>query len=1128
MPTAHPPLPLSFQIGAADGLRLTVFAHGAPGPFEHAGTLLGLLPGNPLEPGLLNLYLRVHRPGGITALPLLTTCDVFTADNQNYTASGAGLGFTWQVSLTLDPGRLAWLWRVEARGQGLADVVYVQDTGLGDRGFVLGNESFTSQYVDFTALDGGCRGWAVCARQNLAQGGRHPWLLLGSPDRVTGFLTDGLSFFGPAYRLTGTPDALQHRHFPNRVRQQELGLVALVSARRRAVRGQTVCFRFHGLFQPHHAEPSGAADLACLPELTRWANRQPAVTPGTARTPSRTLFATAPLAPAAEPTDADLTAWLGAERRQPEPAGPAEPPLSFFTGAATHVVRRAKEGIVERAHAHILQTHNTAATADARIMSSTCFMFGACHSHITFGNTRFNKLLGIPRGQLNLTRSAGQRIFVRHDTGWQLLGVPSAFAMEPNRCRWFYRLPERLIEVAAWSDPDGARLGLDIRIQGAPAELLITQLLCVGVAEYDSVPTVLPQPDGAVLIRPDPATDFGRHYPHRQFRLRASPLAAVTGFSDDAALQADGLTRANPCLVLHTQTVADFRLEIVGEDPDAGAPASGAGIAGRLDGSSAAAAGARASAGWRAGLALRGAGLADELNEILPWFVQNARVHYLTPHGLEQYGGAAWGTRDICQGPLELLLALGHDQAARTTLLRVYAAQNPDGTWPQWFMFDAYDFIRAGDAHGDVILWPLKALTAYLEATSDFGILQATVPWGGPEAPGPQPLLAHLTRQIGHIRGSFVPDTALMAFGDGDWDDSLQPADPAFKRRLISSWTVALSYQVFTTAAEALRRAGLPDLAARLSTDAAQIRADFNRILMPDGIVAGFVLRRDDGAWEPMLHPADRRTGMHYRLLPMTRAILGGLFTPAQARDHHTLIRRHLLAADGARLMDAPPRYQGGRQTHFQRAETSSCFGREIGLMYMHAQIRYAEALGRLGAAAALGEAIRRVVPLNLAASVPTALPRQCNTYFTSSDAAFDTRYDAGRAFNRVFTGDIAFRGGWRVYSSGPGIFVHLVVATLLGLRRYYDTLVIDPVLPPGCDGLQARLVWAGQAAAFTFRAGATDAPVTVHANGTGLAGTRAPHPYRGGGASLSRTAWQALASPGVPLQVDVSYPQGR
>ncbi|HYQ73816.1 hypothetical protein, partial [Cellulomonas sp.] len=61
---------------------------------------------------------------------------------------------------------------------------------------------------------------------------------------------------------------------------------------------------------------------------------------------------------------------------------------------------------------------------------------------------------------------------------------------------------------------------------------------------------------------------------------------------------------------------------------------------------------AREAAGHRATLArlTRGLAVADgsrlaELETLLPWWANDARVHYLVPHGLEQYQGAAWGTR---------------------------------------------------------------------------------------------------------------------------------------------------------------------------------------------------------------------------------------------------------------------------------------------------------------------------------------------------------------------------------------------------------------------------------------------------------------------------------------------------
>ena len=60
---------------------------------------------------------------------------------------------------------------------------------------------------------------------------------------------------------------------------------------------------------------------------------------------------------------------------------------------------------------------------------------------------------------------------------------------------------------------------------------------------------------------------------------------------------------------------------------------------------------------------------AERAGEIFPWFIHNALVHYLSPRGLEQYSGGGWGTRDVCQGPVELLLALGRFEPVRDLLL---------------------------------------------------------------------------------------------------------------------------------------------------------------------------------------------------------------------------------------------------------------------------------------------------------------------------------------------------------------------------------------------------------------------------------------------------------------------------
>src|ERR1700741_1220519 len=88
---------------------------------------------------------------------------------------------------------------------------------------------------------------------------------------------------------------------------------------------------------------------------------------------------------------------------------------------------------------------------------------------------------------------------------------------------------------------------------------------------------------------------------------------------------------------------------------------------------------------------------------------ETALFHSLPPRGLEQYSGAAWGTRDVCQGPVELLLALGHDAAAAGVLRRLFAEQyTPGGDWSHWFMLEPYSDIRDRSSAGDVIVWPLK------------------------------------------------------------------------------------------------------------------------------------------------------------------------------------------------------------------------------------------------------------------------------------------------------------------------------------------------------------------------------------------------------------------------------------
>ena len=211
------------------------------------------------------------------------------------------------------------------------------------------------------------------------------------------------------------------------------------------------------------------------------------------------------------------------------------------------------------------------------------------------------------------------------------------------------------------------------------------------------------------------------------------------------------------------------------------------------------------------------------LDDLFPWLAHNAMVHLSVPHGLEQYTGAAWGTRDVCQGPVEFLLALEHDEPVKQILRIVFAQQQQArGDWPQWFMLEPYAAIRDRHSHGDVIVWPLKALCDYIEATNDLGFLDEPVAWRREDDLEPtahrDPIATHVDKLLATVRERFIPGTHLIRYGEGDWNDSLQPADPKMRDWMVSSWTVALLFQQLNRYAEVLRRAAAAPRPSRLAS----------------------------------------------------------------------------------------------------------------------------------------------------------------------------------------------------------------------------------------------------------------------------------------------------------------------
>ena len=1115
------PPPIAIELRNAAGLKIELLDNGSPFSIRHGEVLINQVLGSPVEGGIANIHLRRRTRAGISSAPLLgpASGSRFAATDAGATWEGSVEGIDYSLALRLAPDQPTWFWTlrlVNVTSRRLnVDAVFAQDLGMAHEALVRTSELYTSQYIDHTVLDDDELGYLVCSRQNLPQGDAFPWIMHGCLAGAAGFLTDGFQFYGLEYRATNEPAALRRRTLPNRVYQYEFALPTLQSRALPLAPGASAEIVFFAAFEPDHPAATSDADAPrarAAQDAYRHFEAPPRDSPKGA-VPRAGLFGAPAMFKSADLDRNDLARFFGSDWRHVESRDGTV--LSLFHGRRQHVVLKAKELVVERPTGLVMRSGRELLPSDD-VLSVTAWMSGVFASQVTIGNTSFNKLLSVCRNPLNVLKSSGQRIFLGTDRRIELLGVPSAFEMGPNGARWIYHDDRFTVSVRVATSLDEPICRLTVEVErGGPVGLLVSHEIVLGENEGGPAGWIVVDAEaGRIELRPAPGTLVGARYPDTTFVIVSPDAALIDAIGGAELLDVDGSDAAGRFVVVKTKPITRFSLALTGSILDASrAVELAAGATAAPDASTAEA--ERAVEAFWSGLG-RGARLggatgrmADDLarlNDVVAWYLHDALIHCTTPHGLEQYSGAAWGLRDVCQGPAELFVATGHAAELREILLTVYEHQSlQTGDWPQWFMFDRFREIRAADSHGDIIHWPIKALCDYVEATGDTAILDEPVAWTDDADTAvtqrTDTILAHTEKQIARIERDCIPGTALPIFAGGDWEDTLQPADPALARRLVSAWTVELAFQTLGRYRTVCERAGREPLAERLGLLCDRIRSDFNRHLVPDGIVAGLALFGPDGV-EYFLHPRDRRTGVSYRLLPMTRGMISGLLDAEQAQRQVALIDRHLSFPDGARLMNRPMEYRGGTSRYFKRAESAANFGREVGLQYVHAHIRYVEAMTRIGRPEDAFRGLLAICPIGLERDVPTALPRQSNAYFSSSDAAFSDRRQASRQFGRIRSGRVGIKGGWRVYSSGPGIYINQLVSNVLGLRTFFDDVVIDPVLPKGADGLTFDFEFEGRPVRYAYRVtGDGFSPRSVRVNGRELAtGRYADNPYRPGG----------------------------
>ncbi|SIO18237.1 putative lysine transport system substrate-binding protein [Carnobacterium alterfunditum] len=1013
------------------------------------GTMLNQLNVGAIDPSIMNLYLRKFEVGKVSYTPLIGLQSASQLARSKNKLRWTGVWEDIAYSVTFSLTNQAWFWNVEVEGQDVTiDIVYGQDIGLADKGTVQSNESYNSQYLDHVVVETEASGYIICSRQNQPQSdGNHPYLQQGALSKTAGYSTDGFQFFGKSYKTTNEPAVLIQEHLANEIYQYEMAYSALQSEQI-ALNGKYSVV-FYGYTVSDHPEAiTKPVALKTIQQL--W---EETIQTEDAFTDVVMVKKAAVIGESLKTQAFTKTEVENYFPKRLEEEYEGETLLSFFTAEKAHVVLQEKEQLMERPHGHILLSGAQLTIAET-ILTTTAYMYGIFNSQVVMGNTSNNKLISNVRNDLNIPKTAGQRLYVELDGIYHLLTMPSAFEMGFNYAIWYYKLQDDVLKIKNYTTIDGPELFLEVESENNKTyRFVVTNQVIMNEIE-NRVPYSLSKQKNQLEFRPEKESTMFDFYPELSYTMTVD--GAEFALTDEQFFLENSSSSDSPLVALKIAKTAHFTIAIQGrleDEKSAFVQRSFPDEVKKYNHHF-----KQVMNGFALSINSEDNKSLDRVNILAWWYTHNMLVHYLMPHGLEQYGGAAWGTRDVMQGPTEYFMATQNYSSIKAILRVLFANQfADDGNWPQWFMFDRYTHLKAKESHGDVIVWPLKVIGDYLSASNDHAFLDETIVYTDRETCDKTEQTAtvfeHIVKAIDYIKQHLLEGTNLPGYGDGDWDDTLQPYDSRLKSHMASSWTVALMYQSLKQLADVLNSHD-PVFSNKLKEMYQDLEADYKKYMLSTDVIPGFVFMEEPDKVELMIHPTDTRTGIAYRLLPMQQSMIAELFSPEEAEQHYQVIKNELSHPDGVRLMSEPARYDGGVSTYFKRAEQAANFGREVGLQYVHAHIRFAEAMAKIGKRDEAWHALAIVNPINIKTVVPNAQRRQSNAYFSSSDGAFKTRYEAAENFSKLRDGTVDVKGGWRIYSSGPGIYMNQLITNILGIRATATDLTIDPVLPDSLNGL--------------------------------------------------------------------------